>query len=101
MTKIDRVDSNIKAEFADIERSINSLNDTVSGLAETNKKLETQLVEANKVIDFYGDKGNYGICCNNYIDVLLAKDDEKMGNGSGWIKGKRAREYQEKWGLNE
>ena len=59
-----------------------------TSLLDKVNKLQTQLAEAGKVIEFYGDKENWDTSLEGYGACI---------NGDPYDLGKRARAYQKKW----
>ena len=80
----------------------------VNELVDEVKKLESQLKEANEVIEFYADKENWGDYRNNIEDndfLVILNDSENIEvqeRGQIYLDkygGKKAREYKSKFGL--
>jgi hypothetical protein len=65
-----------------------------------------ELIEARKVIAFYGNHRNWreGVCkelseiASDQSALNFYEDDEKMYKGNNWSGGKRAREYLKRFG---
>jgi len=63
---------------------------------ETITALAQELKEARQAVAFYADEINWWVSNRGYCESIITPDVELSKGG-----GKRARAFQEKWGLNE
>jgi hypothetical protein len=85
------------SSFLDTEMIKKLRSKTLADMKRENEKLQARLEEAEKVIEFYGDKHNWESEYHGYVidDQINPTDLEIDSNGK--IGGKRAREYQQKY----